>query len=195
MTRIKLTQESVDFAIAEGTEIFNNSRSLQPGDTLQKKINNSMVGVFGQQAFLHGTGGRRVTKEECPHFGYDALCKNLDVRRYCGWSDCRSPGEDARCEIKVRPIENRKWISFNDQMFKHATRSAKTGLLDYVVFYGIQNIDFNSYEADVAFTGIIGPKVLADSRMIYRRPSQYIRGDSFLNKNKIHDDGLGLIFL
>jgi len=80
-------------------------------------------------------------------------------------------------------------------MFKHATRSAKAGLLDYVVFYGIQNIDFKSYEADVAFTGIIGPKVLADSRMIYRRPSQYVRGDSFLNKNKIHDAGLGLILL
>lgn len=193
--RIKLTQESIDFAVDEGTKIFKNSRSLLPGDTLQKKINNSMVGTFGQQAFIHGTSGRRVTEEECPHFGYDVLCTNFALQSYCGWGIDR-PGTDVvRCEVKVRPIENRKWISFNDKMFNHATKSARAGLLDYVVFYGIQNIDFQNYEADIALTGVISAPVLADESKVLRRPSLYTKGESFLNKNQIHSKNLGLILL
>jgi hypothetical protein len=193
MTRIKLTQESVDFAIAEGTEIFNNSRSLSYRDTLQTKIANSLIGTFGQQAFIEGTKGHRVTRDECPGFAYDVLTCDKSLRVYCGWSETNSTSKPARVEIKVRPVEGRKWITFNDQMFKHVTKCATSEMLDYVAFYGIQNIDLEAYEADVGLLGVVSAKVLTIPDL--RRPSMYTKGDSFLNKSRIHERNLGVIFL
>jgi hypothetical protein len=193
MARVKLTPESIAFAIAEGTELFKNSRSLNYRDTVQTKINNSLVGTFGQQLFIEGTSGHRVTREECPGFAYDVTCTNHAVRSYCSWADEKLDSQSARVEVKVRPIEGRSWISFNDQMFRHVTRCAKQRMLDYVAFYGIQNIDLEAYEADVGFLGIIKAEVLNDEDL--RRPSIYTKGDSFLNKNRIHSRNLGKIFL
>lgn len=190
--RIKLSQESIDFAVDEGTQIFKNSRSLTFRDTLEKKISNSLVGAFGQQAFIEGTGGRRVTLEECPSFAYDVQASNAAIRAYCGWS-LPLKTDLARVEVKVRPVEGRSWISFNDQMFRHVTKCASAEMLDYVVFYGIQNADLKSYEADIGLLGIISAKVLTMPDL--RRPSMYTKGDSFLNKNRINDRNLGHIFL
>lgn len=190
--RVKLTQESIDFATFEGTEIFKNSKSLNYRDTLQTKINNSLVGAFGQQAFIEGTGGRRVTAEECPSFAYDVLAANEAIQKYCGWS-LLPKAFTAKVEVKVRPVENRKWISVNDQMFKHVTRCAESGMLHYVVFYGVQNVDLKTFEADVGLLGIISAKVLTLPDL--RRPSLYTKGDSFLNKNRINERNLGRIFL
>jgi hypothetical protein len=193
MPLVKLTQESIDFAVAEGTEIFKNSRSLNYRDTLQTKINNCLVGTFGQQVFIEATKGHRVTKEECPGFAYDVLTTNGSLRSYCGWSDDRADSSPARVEVKVRPVEGRKWITFNDQMFKHVTKCAGSGMLDYVAFYGIQNIDLENYVADVGLLGIVSSKVLTMPDL--RRPSMYTKGDSFLNKNRIQQRNLGVIFL
>lgn len=190
--RVKLTPESISFAIAEGTEIFKNSRSINYRDTQQTKINNSLVGAFGQQVFIEGTGGRRVTVEECPSFAYDVKASNKAIHAYCGWT-LPLQSDVARVEVKVRPVEGRSWISFNDQMFKHVTKCASAEMLDYVVFYGIQNIDLKNYEADVGLLGIISAKVLTLPDM--RRPSLYTKGDSFLNKNRINERNLGHIFL
>lgn len=189
---MKLSLESISFATAEGMEIFSNSRSLNYRDTLQTKINNCLVGAFGQQAFIEGTGGRRVTTEECPSFAYDVLASNEAIQKYCGWT-LPLKDDTARVEVKVRPVENRKWITFNDQMFKHVTRCAKSEMLDYVVFYGAQNIDLRTFEADVGLLGIISAKVLTLPDL--RRPSMYTKGDSFLNKNRINERNLGCIFL
>lgn len=193
--RIKLNDQSIAFAIEEGKEIFRNSRSLNYHDTEQTKINNCLIGAFGQQVFIEGTNGRRVTKEECPDFTYDVECVNLAVKAYSGWKDRRAEDAISRCEIKVRPMENRKWVSFNDQMMRHATRSAKAGLLDYIVFYGIRNIELSQYEADVVLAAIVLPEVICDDLGVFRRPSLYTKGESFLNKGRIHERNAGKIFL
>ena len=191
--RIKLSQESIDFAVREGEEIFQNSRSLARGDTILAKIDNCLVGTFGQQVFMQATNGHRVTREECPGFGYDVLTNNESVRVYCGWSDSREASGAARVEVKVRSGAARKWISFNDQKFKHVTRCAESSMLDYVVFYGVQNVNLDSYEADVTFLGIISATVLNQPDL--RRPSMYTEGDSFLNTDRIHKRNLGRILL
>lgn len=192
--RIKLSQESIDFAVAEGTEIFKNSRSLNYRDTVETKVNNSLIGAFGQQLFIEGVNGHRVTRDECPEFAYDVLTTNESLRVYCGWSDSREASAAARVEVKVRPLsEGLKWISFNDQMFRHVTRCAGSEMLDYVAFYGIQNIDLKAYEADVDLLGVISAKVLNQPDL--RRASLYTKGDSFLNKTRINERNLGCIFL
>lgn len=191
--KVKLTQQSIDFAIQEGTEIFKNSRSLTRFDTLRTKINNSLIGAFGQQVLIENTGGRRVSKEECPSFAYDVVCTNEAIHKCCGWSQPFPNSQEVRVEVKVRPVENRKWISFNDQMFRHVTRYSKSGDLDYVVFYGISNINLNAHEADIDFLGIISAKVLTIEGL--RSPSHYEKGSSFLNKYGIHDRNLGRIVL
>ena len=207
MNRIRLSRESFDFAVTEGTEIFKNSRSLNFQDTVQTKINNCLVGAFGQQVFIEATKGHRVTKEECPQFAYDVLTTNGSLRNYCGWSDDRDASSPARVEVKVMSMEGRKWISFNDRMFKHVTRCAGSGMLDYVVFYGIQNINLDiqwntssetiipesNCVADIGLLGVISAKVLTMPDL--RRPSVYTKGESFLNKNQIHQKNLGVIFL
>ena len=191
---IKLTQESIDFAVHEGEEIFRNSRSLARGDTILTKIDNCLIGAFGQQVFMQATNGHRVTREECPEFAYDVLTTNESVRVYCGWSDPREASAPARVEVKIRPAAGPwKWISFNDQKFKHATRCAESGMLDYVVFYGIQNVDLDLYEADISLLGIISATVLNQPDL--RRRSMYTEGDSFLNKGRIHERNLGRIIL
>jgi hypothetical protein len=198
LMRVKLTPESISFAIAEGTEIFKNSRSINYRDTQQTKINNSLRGAFGQQAFIEATSGHRVTVEECPSFAYDVKASNEAIHAYCGWT---LPLEmaAARVEVKTTRIGHlTKWISFNDQMFKHVTRCATAGMLDYVIFYGVQNEDLKNYEADVSLLGIISAKVLTQEFTgtdKERRPSLQNKGDSFLNKNSINRQNLGRIFL
>ena len=194
--RIKLSQESIDFAVHEGEEIFQNSCSLARGDTILTKIDNCLVGTFGQQVFMQATNGHRVTREECPRFAYDVLTNNESVRVYCGWSDSREASAPARVEVKVRRVrsgEARKWISFSNQKFKHVTRCAESNMLDYVVFYAAQNVNLDSYEADVTFLGIISATVLNQPDL--RRPSMYAEGDSFLNTDRIHRRNLGRILL
>jgi hypothetical protein len=193
--RIKLTQESIDFAVNEGKEIFATSRRLKASDREQTKIDNCLRGAFGQQAFIDMTGGRRVTKQECPGFNYDVVCKNSAVKDLCGWKDDRPSGALARNEIKVNSCENRDWIVLNNEMFEHATMSAERRLLDYVVFYLISNVDLKKYEADIALLGVVAPKVLADKTKTFRRPSKFDKAESFLNKNQIHWNNLGIIFL
>jgi hypothetical protein len=78
-------------------------------------------------------------------------------------------------------------------MFKHVTKCATSEMLDYVAFYGIQNIDLEAYEADVGLLGVVSAKVLTIPDL--RRPSMYTKGDSCLNKSRIHERNLGGIFL
>lgn len=194
-TRVKLTQQSIDFSLKEGEEIFKNSRSLKPSDTLEIKVRNCLYGCFGQQQFIESTAGRRATKEECPDFSFDVLCANPRIHEYVGWS-FKVPSEiNARVEVKtiVTNFQRRGWISFNDSNFNWATECAANGNSDYLAFYGIHSIDLEKYEADVALLGVTASRVLVDSNC--RQPSKYAVGDSFLNTHRIHDRNLGRIFL
>lgn len=191
---ITLTQESIDFARWEGTELFEHSRNLRPDDTVETKIRNSLVGAFGQQVMVEEVGARRVSKEECPNFAYDVVCNHYFLGEWAGYYDPSITSKVARVEVKTLGLESgRKWISFNRKNIAHALKCARLRQFDYMTFFGIADLNLEEHTATVDFLGIIPVRAVANDRLW--KTSKFKPDMIYINHHDVNDGEYGSIFL
>lgn len=205
--QIRLSQESIDWAIEEGTEIFKNSASLRRDDTLMIKIRNSIFGAFGQQALIDHTGGRRVTKEEVPGFWYDVLVPWEKFYAYTGMATrVAADGTmlDVRVEVKTIRMVNRsgKWVSLYENFLHHAIKSARADQLDYIMVYGVHGEINTDHSAEIELLGVVSAKAFSRANIDFYFPRSTFWDDAnprtqmrYFNKRHLHEDRLGKIFI
>lgn len=191
--RVTLSRENINFAIWEGTELFNNSRRLKPQDTVDTKIRNCLFGAFGQQVMMNELGARRVTKKECPDFSYDVLVDHDEFAEWAGYHTPEVKTRDARVEIKDLGVERRTCISFYDDNIAHAKKSAALRKFDYMTCFSVGNCDFREYTADVCLIAVLPARTVANDRLW--RDSKYQKDQKYLNTDEINAGEYGVVFL
>ena len=194
--RVQLSRETIDFAIWEGTELYNNRVRVRPSDTLETKITNSLLGAFGQQVMVNELGARRVTKEECPDFAYDVVVNHDELLEWTGYRNRKQDVQtrDARIEIKDLGMATRKFISFYDGNVNHARKCAKNERYDYMVCFGVNNFSRREYTADVNLIGILTAATVSTESRLWR-DSNFKADMKYLVASEVNTANAGLVFL
>jgi hypothetical protein len=194
---VKLDQESLDFARAEGEELAKAKklREFDPVKILKEKVANSTFGSYAQQLLVEEGGARRVTRTEVPNFAYDVVVDHDRLAEFFGWRpswDWRR--EDvARVEIKSSHMEGRKNVSFHDKFFSHALECARWKRFDYLAAFGVNVINENEKIAEVFVLGIMTPHAFMSEETF--PVSKFNPGQRYLRASAVHAKDLGRILI